>query len=75
MPLKRNVIRSIDQPIDPYSQLQGQAHIDDKNPNLVYFDVLVSNIQQTTTAPPILQYQETKTAPFLKMQETMRCQS
>jgi len=40
--------------------------INDSNPNLVYLDVLVTNIQNTTSAPPILNYTETKSSPFLK---------
>jgi hypothetical protein len=59
-------LTSIDQKIDPYSGLQGHSNVDNNNPDLVYLDVLIANIQQTTTAPPILNYQETKTSPFLK---------
>jgi len=37
----------------------------DANPDFIYYDVLFSNIKSTTTLPPIFQYQDTRTSPFL----------
>jgi hypothetical protein len=66
MPLSRKLLKSLNDRTDPYQEMQSYSTVNDSNPNLVYLDVLVTNIQNTTGAPPILNYTDTKSSPFLK---------
>lgn len=65
MPLQRRLLNSVDDKVSAYELMQTKSVVNNSNPNLVYLDVLCSNIQTNTTAPPIIQYQETKPSPFL----------
>jgi hypothetical protein len=65
MPLQRRLLNSVDDKVSPYELMQTKSVVNNSNPNLVYLDVLCSNIQSNTTAPPIIQYQERKSSPFL----------
>jgi hypothetical protein len=64
MPVQKRLLNSVDDKIS--ALMQSKSVVDNSNPDLVYLDVLCSNIQSNTTAPPIIQYQETKSAPFLR---------
>jgi hypothetical protein len=65
MPIQKRLLNSVDDKISAYELMQTKSVVNNSNPNLVYLDVLCSNIQSNTTAPPVLQYQETKSAVFL----------
>jgi hypothetical protein len=60
MPVQKRLLNSVDNKISAYELMQSKSVVNNSNPNLVYLDVLCSNIQNNTTAPPVLQYQETK---------------
>jgi hypothetical protein len=39
------------------------------NPEFIYYDLLYTNQQSTTTVPPVFQYNDTRTAPYLMKPE------
>ena len=49
------------------SQLNDR--VNNTNADYIYYDVVVSNLQSTTSVPRVFQYTDTRTIPFLKVPE------
>lgn len=46
--------------------LHGEQKLDDDvNPDHIYYDIVITNLQSTTTVPPTLYYNESRNTPYL----------